>query len=259
MKRLLRPLFYSLLLCLLSVPAFAQYSYIGSTEAFDDATNLSSLSTTSHITVSTGDLIIAVARTRDSGTHQAGAVTDTLGNTYTQRQVVTDSTTSSRKYSVWTAISTGSGTDDLTFAPTGGDDRLGILADQFRSISSYDTSNNANQASPGTGTDAITVSITPGNQPALVYGISVPEITTAAPSAGTGFTSIGIGWSTSNTPFRREHKRVTSTSATAATFTRTPNGRAISFVVTALESGGGGIVVNPISGRGGAAADPVAH
>jgi len=79
----------------------------------------------------------------------------------------------------------------------------------------------ASQASPGTATDAVTVSSgSLATQPAAVFGFCRVGTSNDPPAIGTGFTNIGTFWiGAAAVRARLEHKRVTSTAATAATFT----------------------------------------
>jgi hypothetical protein len=78
---------------------------------------------------------------------------------------------------------------------------------------------------PGTGTDAVTSgNMTPTSQPGAVWGVSVNHIAASTINAGTGYTSLGTltaynGLQGDNS--LNEWKRITSTSAVAATFTAT--------------------------------------
>lgn len=91
-----------------------------------------------------------------------------------------------------------------------------------------------NQASPGTGTDAVTAgNVTSSNQPALVVGWSFCNVGGAnKPAAGTGFTSTKVAF---NTDARSEYKRVTAAGTQAATFTALANNRHNNFVIVVDE------------------------
>ncbi len=82
------------------------------------------------------------------------------------------------------------------------------------------------QLAPGTGTDAITSTnlAALSTQPALMFGLStnINASGNAVPNTGTGYTSIGTGWSYGGAfsiSMRAEHKRVTVTTADKTTFT----------------------------------------
>lgn len=77
------------------------------------------------------------------------------------------------------------------------------------------------QSAPGTGTDAITTGNTPAlaTQPCMVYGLCSDITVGFAPTAGTGFTSRTVVWATSDSQARPQDKRVTATTAVAATWT----------------------------------------
>lgn len=109
---------------------------------------------------------------------------------------------------------------------------------------SFDKSAFAVQNSPGTGTDALTGGSTGtlAAQPAMILGLSSDFNNTTTPAAGTGFTSIGTGWTYGGTAgMRVEHKRVTSTSSVSATFTAGTGTDPHASVTLAFdESGAGG-------------------
>lgn len=193
--------------------------------------------------VAAGDLIVVIFHTRSGATHSS--VTDTAGNTYTQHETVTDVTTSDRKISMWSALPTGAQSNvTVTVTPSGGDDRIGIQVIHYSGITAYDASNVANQASPGTGTDGVTVSDTATAQPALVVGVCFHASGTSNPAAGTGFTDRGVGsfCNAAASGSRIEDKRITATGSVAATFTADANNRHISFIGVFTESAGTTIV-----------------
>lgn len=92
-------------------------------------------------------------------------------------------------------------------------------------VSPLDGSAGQTQASPGNGTDAITSgTATNTNQPGLILGLSFDDRTVApvAPAPGTAFIDNGAGWTfAGGNQARLESKRITTTTAVAATFTGT--------------------------------------
>lgn len=103
-----------------------------------------------------------------------------------------------------------------------------------------------NQATPGTGTDGVTTgNITPGQQPGVLVGFAFDVIAGNTPNSGTGFTDRGGVWvfGGANNFARLEDKRVTSTSAVAATFTATNNQRHLSAAIFLREVVAGGATV----------------
>lgn len=88
-----------------------------------------------------------------------------------------------------------------------------------------DGNNGQVQASPGSGTDAISSgTATNANSPAFIISLSMDNRTVSpvAPAAGTGFTDLGAGWTLSGgNQARLESKRITSQTAVAGTFTGT--------------------------------------
>jgi len=108
---------------------------------------------------------------------------------------------------------------------------LGALAMEYSGLEASGTLFQAgetasqNQATPGTGADGCTsTNITPGVQPDVLIGWCInPNSSTNVPTAGTGFTSRASGWATIGESIRPEDKRLTATSAVAATFTAAAN------------------------------------
>lgn len=96
-----------------------------------------------------------------------------------------------------------------------------------------------NQATPGTGTDAVTTgSITPGEQPAVLIGFAFNVQAGNTPSAGSSFSDRGGVWvfGGANNFARLEDRRLTATTAVAATFTATSNQRHLTAAVVLRET-----------------------
>ena len=102
------------------------------------------------------------------------------------------------------------------------------------------------QPSPGTATDAVTPgNMTPTEQPACVIGLAI-AVGVQTPTAGTGFTGLAGCWQfgTGTNLGLAEHKRITSTSAVAATWTSTPTGYehvSVSMILSETGAGGGAV------------------
>jgi hypothetical protein len=110
-----------------------------------------------------------------------------------------------------------------------------------------------------TTTDALLISATPASQPALVVGLArdFPG-DVSAPAFGTVFTDHGTGINLGGVNGARlESKRVTSTSALNVTFTAGFGSHDYHVDYFIFAEASGGTVVNPISGKGGAAAFPI--
>lgn len=112
----------------------------------------------------------------------------------------------------------------------------------------YGTNEDAqgNQATPGTGTDGVTTgNITPGEQPGVLIGFGFNVIAGNTPNAGTSFTDRGGVWTFggANNFARLEDRRITSTSAVAATLTATNNQRHLSAAIFLREVAAGGAAV----------------
>lgn len=127
----------------------------------------------------------------------------------------------------------------------------GVAIREIGSTSGYDTHKGVNQASPGTGTDAITTTTTaPSVQPGLLSVFSF-DSNGRAPTAGTGFTLGAKGWkfTTANNYMTTEHLRYTSTSAIAATATSAVGGGSDTYLTFAAffkETSGGDTLLGQI-------------
>lgn len=107
---------------------------------------------------------------------------------------------------------------------------------------SFDGHNGQVQATPTTGTDAVTSgTATPTAQPGLIVALSSNTSGAAAPAAGTGFTDHGSGWAQAG-PARLESKRYTATSAIAGTFTAGSNSAHATLQMLFKEASSGGTV-----------------
>lgn len=97
------------------------------------------------------------------------------------------------------------------------------------------------------GTDAITTgTATNASQPALISGVAMNGAGTQSPAAGTGFTSVanGLGWQlgTGINLGRAESKRITTTTAVAATWTNASGSPYIQVMAIFAEAGAGGSI-----------------
>jgi len=123
-----------------------------------------------------------------------------------------------------------------------------IVSTTYTSLdnSAANANNGKNNIAPFGGADTVTSqTATPGSQPAMVMGYSMDTSgSETSLAAGTGFTNRGTMANTETAigvKTRIEDKRVTSTSAVAATFTPGSGaGNFNTFVVIVPESGGGG-------------------
>src|ERR1044071_7448556 len=118
--------------------------------------------------VAVGDLLIATACGAAAGTF---TFSDTLGNTYTTAQTISDPGDTGKKMQTAYCFSASAGTNAVTLSTTDQSDPMGIHCARYTSLASFDTSNKAQQNTPGTGTDAVTVSATNSNNPALQYAV----------------------------------------------------------------------------------------
>jgi hypothetical protein len=169
------------------------------------------------------------------------AMSDATGSedSWTQLGAITPSFTGSNKRNAafYRLNATGGSLLNATCTFTGGVvhfPKLHVV--EFTGINALLTHAWAQRSTPGTGTDAI-ASATTGTlseQPALIVGALGYNTDTIA--AGTGNTLIGA-----SAPKLIEHKRVTVTTATTATFTDATNGSVEEWavIVAAFSEGGG--------------------
>lgn len=114
------------------------------------------------------------------------------------------------------------------------------------------------QASPGTGIDGVTTgNITPPVADSMIWGIGYDfNHGTGHMAAGTGFTGLGLIGVPALDAIT-EYKVVSSTTPVPATFTTDINDSRESAGAAFPLNCTGGTVVNPLSGKGGAAARPL--
>ena len=143
--------------------------------------------------------------------------------TWTQRNAVNDS---NQALFDWTADNVTAVAHTITITFSGSASYRGAFAKEILATSGYDAAASAAHAaaitaSPGTGADGITTGNTSAlsAQPALISAATTPTPTVALAAAGTGFTLDGVGWAFSGDIGTSESKRVTATTALAATFT----------------------------------------
>lgn len=156
------------------------------------------------------------------------SVVDSDGNTYTSIAALNNNATT-RKYRHWYAknIVGNAGTTTITatlhFSING---RSGLA----REIGGVDNSapllahSENSQTTPTTSTDAVTTgTATNASQPALISGWTFNPVNTSVPTHGTGLTTGISGSNATIQSYCSESKRITSTTAIAATFTATSN------------------------------------
>ena len=164
--------------------------------------------------------------------------------TWTQRNAVDDG---NQALCDWTADGVTAAAHTITITFSGSAPYRGAFAKEIVNTSGYDAAASAAHAaavtaSPGTGADGITTGNTSAlsAQPALISAATIPTNTVALATAGTGFTSDGVGWSFGGNTGTSESKRVTATTALAATFTAPSNVPFDSVASVFLELTGGG-------------------
>ena len=165
------------------------------------------------------------------------SLTDSLGNTYTQKANVTDGT-NNQGLDLWECISAFSGTPTFTtqFQPTPGTtatDAVSICADMFSGSgagSTGDGSTGQLQSAPTTGTDATTSgTISTATDGDLIYTAAIDSSTGNNPGAtGTGFTA---GQSTTLVVLKTAWKVQTTHGSVAGTWTAAVNDAHITAVM----------------------------
>lgn len=206
-----------------------------------------------HITVAVGDMIFAWFIV--DGLSHTFTVTDNFSNTYTLVGSVineTSSVSSAALYICRNSNSAGSCSVTVTINSTAINRSLIIGSINGLSTSAAIAQNTA-LVTMAAGTDAVsTASATPSAQPAIVLGFQW-NMYSYATAPGTGFTAAPAGTSGNPGAFFGgayvcvEHKRVTSTAATPATFTittPTSNGCTLAELIIP-ETGGGGATHKP--------------
>ncbi len=207
-----------------------------------------------NFTAVAGETLIATVSSTGSG-GPTRTLSDTVGtnDTWTLLRAASDSTTHLAIYMLQDCAA-GSCTVRCTWS--GNIDYPGISVTRVTGLDASafnDAGVHQVQTAPGTGTDALTSTNTGtlSSQPRMVFGVSYSYTATATPSTGTGFTNIGAIWNFDGAfglCTRLEHKRVTATTAVAATFTTTQGSDShLTMVVTLKEGAGGGGFVSRLS------------
>lgn len=253
-----RRLLITLCALLVTSQAFAAYAYVQKVSNSSSAAGITTLSTANlGSNPTTGDLFWYVIAYSGNTTGVTATVTDTKGNTFTQIGTFFNSTSGqSFAYGYSKNISGGS-SDDFTMTLTGSGGRasLAMYVAEYSGLDTtapYTSGETAEQgqASPGSGSNLVTSGNTPAlsTQPAALIGFSQADNTANGYTVGTGFTSRGNLWDYNSdndggTMFFAftEDKRLTSTSAVAATFTNSGGGGDEFNTIAAVfkETGGG--------------------
>jgi hypothetical protein len=227
------------------------YAFVAASDA---ATLTDGPSISQSITCVAGENVIVLLNS--FGSAQASSVSDGT-NTYARCGTAYTDTVVSNIWEIWMAKNVAAVTGGTLTATFGAPD-FGYAAIAYLRYTGLDTTANVQTTlgstqNPGSATtDAITSgNMTPTSQPAMVLGFTVDMTGNAGTiSAGTGFTSRSTlaNWaSTLGFLCRAEDKRITSTSAVAATFTASSgaSGAFMTFgaVFTEAAAGGGGAVI----------------
>jgi hypothetical protein len=234
-----------LLLAFLAQHAIGAYSFGIAADTADPVTFSPTL--LKHgVTITTGDRVL-VLLTYGTGSGITLGVSDGT-NTYTQVGATLSDATAGQSMALFECVNATGGTYTFTGSFTPGQFAVGI---GIRTYAGLDgavsaTMQSNNPTNPGTSANALaTANITPGSQPGLIFAatmdVSGGETITAGSSPLTSRGTFAV-W---NTQFgvgtMTEDKRVTSTSATNATFTTTVGtGRFLNIVAFVPETGAGG-------------------
>src|SRR5665213_440895 len=199
--------------------ALAQETYSGASAG---ATTI-----TATLTCTSGNALHVIGGVNDT-THTLSLADGT--NTYTKRgsEVVLGSI----RLAQWTAVNITGGALTFTLTNSFSSSNRFIIVREISgaALAAFDIANSASQATPGTSTDGVTVSATNSVQPAFISAYALRCFFNTTMTAGTGFTA-GGGQSTGGAgegAWASEHKRVTSATSQAATFTVGNNGNVIS-------------------------------
>jgi hypothetical protein len=220
-------------------PAGGNYAFVSQVENSDNATGTSSVVSPA-ISVTAGNLLIAVVFF-DAAANPTGTLSSSPSNTWTQ---LASGVHDGSQYGMRAYYSYNSASGSTVVTWTGSSSYPAIYVAQFSGIRSASqpltgTPVFANQATPGTGANGVTSgNTTPAGQPALVFGFALDVPSSGGPASGTGYTGLTAVWDWDGAApisAKPEHKRVTATDATAATFTAAYNERHFSFVAAFLE------------------------
>jgi hypothetical protein len=183
---------------------------------------------------------------------------DTQGNTWVVKDTIVEPTNLFRLTSAYAVnIAGGAGANTVTGNFSAAVTNRAIIMGEIRgaAVAPFDVSGGQNQGGggPGTGTDAVTTgNVTPTKSPSLVYALGM-ACGNNVMSAGTGFT-LGQQLSailSSSVSLATENKRLTSTSAQAATFTQSTALRTLALQMVFDELVAGGFGLSQLSNQGG--------
>lgn len=224
-------------------------AYTWGTVASAGASATSGAAVTVSVTYAAGDRV-QVWITYGSAVTLTETISDGT-NTYTKIGSSQNLTADTQTYSLYECLSAAAGTFTLSFTPGAPVAFRAVCAFNQAGLDTVTTAQTASnqQATPGTGTDAITsTTLTPASQPGMIVGMSADDGgTTSAINSGTGFTGRGTiaNWDSGiGIKSRVEDLRLTATTAKATTFTAasTP-GICVTFAAFIPESGGAPAVV----------------
>lgn len=206
----------SILLLACSSPVFAALS-VSATANNDDAASGGAITATLAGNIPAGAAVIVFTQCSDT-TASTGSVADGLANSFTSvgagSIVIAD-----RSFRVFKYLNHPGGTTTVTFTPPSTSTLRGIfvfvvVSGTASQINDVDTQRQQ-QTDPGTGTDAVTTPALTMTAGGVIVAIS-RGATGSALSAGTGWTSNGLAWSTR---IRAENRVFASSGTPSATWT----------------------------------------
>jgi hypothetical protein len=178
------------------------------------------------ITVSGGDYLHVIV-TNDSGSGNSIEVSSLVDgtNSYTSLDDINDGTDHQRIRHYWTGPVIG-GTYTLTATFSATCVARGLLVAEIGGTSGLIAHNANVQASPGTGSNAVTSgTLTYTGVPALIYSLVASTADTTSNTTGTGFTNLGFKWTViqGSQGAQTEYLITAVNSVTAATYTASVN------------------------------------
>jgi len=242
---------------LLSSALHAQVSHVQSISTDGDFSGEVFVDAVFGSNVTSGNLIVGCVAYLDDGVQgELDTITDTLGNTYVLLTPISNAPARTTIQPFYT-VSEATGANTVTATFTIENERQQIAVHEVSGVDAdpFDVEAGQTQDNPGTGTDAVTSGAdTTTTNGQYIFGCTSDTEFTTTKAAGTGFTAAG-----SQSALLAEYLIQGSAGSIAATFTVSGFTRTNTVMATFKEAGGGGggTVVNPITGRGGAAAQPI--
>jgi hypothetical protein len=221
--------------------------------------------------ITNGNLITVIAWAyNNTGVHTfiAGdcsktAGTATIGSISLDKQIAYD--TGGGEYlnvGIWSAIVTGTGSATMQISNQPSDATIDITLAEFSTSTTWDSGRaTASNSAHNTGTN-----IDSGSASSTGVGLFIGGMNFNGPSSGLTFTTnnsftdiVKSDGSGGDQPGGSAYRIVTTTTTTSLDYTATNSGDSLAAVVVYTPTGGATMFVNPLSGRGGAAANPLVN